>query len=249
MRILAVLFLLLAGCATADAPDPDLVGTEWVLASIRGEAPVAKSRITLRFDEAGAGGYGGCNWYGGAYDASGGELEWKEMSSTLRACLDPAAGDQERRFLEAVGAATRYRIEGDRLLLSNGGSAPLLIFTRRAAVPMNPDELLGTRWRLESIDGAPPVGSAPLTIAFPEAGTIRGFAGCREFVSRYRAEGDRIGLTETTMSGTECAAPPDVAVQEGDFTTHLSEVEHYRLSDGRLEMTTAGGATLVFSRM
>ncbi len=248
MRRLLLLLALLAGCASAAGPDPDLIGAEWVLVSIRREAPVAKSRITLRFDDEGAGGYGGCNWYGGAYEASNGKLEWKEMSSTLRACADGALTDQERAYLDALGTVERYRIEGDRLVLTDGGGEPVLELTRRAPLPMNPDDLIGTRWQLESIDGTSAAATAAPTIAFPERGTIRGFAGCREFVSRYQARGDRIGLSETTMSGTECDAPRAIAVREGDFTTHLSEVEHYRLEGDRLEMTTAGGHTLVFAR-
>ncbi|HSN69509.1 MAG TPA: META domain-containing protein, partial [Thermoanaerobaculia bacterium] len=157
--------------------------------------------------------------------------------------------DQERSYLETLKAASRYSIEGDRLVLSATDGAALLTLTRRKALAMNPEHLVGTAWRLESIGGAPPAGRAPITISFPEAGTIRGFAGCRDFVSRYRATGDRIGLSETHMVGTECNAPPAIALQEGDLTTHLSEAEHYVLGEDRLEMTTAAGVVLVFRRI
>lgn len=249
MRIRLLVAIVLAGCAAAGAPERALTGSEWELTSLRGEPPAGKSRITLRFDAGSAGGYGGCNWYGGEYALSGNEIAWKEMSSTLRACMDGALTDQEARYLEALRTVARYRVEGDRLVLSDAAGNALVELERRVLLSMDPRALVGTRWRLLSIDGAPPAGGAPLTIAFPQEGTIRGFAGCRAFVSRYRAEGDRIDVSETHMDGTECDAPRTIAVQEGDFTTHLSEAEHYRLAGDRLEMTTAGGVVLVFARM
>jgi heat shock protein HslJ len=216
-----------------------------LLTAIRGEPPVPGSRITLRFDETGAGGYGGCNWYGGAYRAEGGEIEWKEMSSTMRACLDQALMEQEGKLLAAMNDVERYRVEGERLLLEDADGSALLEWSRRRPIPMDPAALFGTEWRLESMKGAPPAGR--ITMRFVDATAIRGFAGCRAFVSRYRAAGDRLSVTETHMEGTECGAPPRVAVEEGDFTTFLSEAEHYRLEGERLEITTAAGVTLVFA--
>lgn len=241
----ALVFLLLAGCSGATStPRPDLVGSEWLLTALRGEPPLPGSRITLRFDEKGAGGYGGCNWYGGEYRAEGGAIEWKDMSSTMRACVDAALMEQEGKLLAAMNDVEAYRIEGDRLRLDDGDGAPLIEWSRRHPLPMDPAALVGTEWRLESMKGVSPAGR--ITMRFADATAIRGFAGCRAFVGRYRAEGDRLFVTETHMEGTECDAPPRVALEEGDFTTFLSEAEHYRLGE-KLEIRTAAGVTLVFS--
>ncbi|MGH9458492.1 MAG: META domain-containing protein [Thermoanaerobaculia bacterium] len=248
MRFALVLAVLVAGCVRpVAAPESSLPGSDWILVSLRGEAPVEKSRISLRFDEHAAGGYGGCNWYGGAYDIQGAAIDWGEMTATMRACADRSLMDQEASYLGTLAEVERYEVEDSRLVLLDAGGTPLLEFQRRQALAMDPADLVGTEWTLASMGPAEPVGQ-PITVDFSAPGTIRGFAGCRGFVARYDARGDTIRLAETRMLGTECHAADEIARQEGDFTTRLSEADHYRLAGDRLEITTAGGSVLVFER-
>ena len=251
MRAPLVLGLVLtAACLqTAAVPEIPLRGTKWVLSSLSGQPPLARSRVTIEFETDSASGYGGCNWYGGPYRLSGRNLSFEEVGSTSRGCLSPSGvEEQERQYLEALRRIRGYRIDGDRLRLQDATGSSLLEFTRRVPFGMNPADLVGTSWTLRSLDGAAPIGTRPIRITFSTADTIRGFAGCRDFESKYSAEQDRIGVSETRMGATECHAGDAVLEQEGTFTTDLSEAEHYRLTPDRLEIFTAPGRVLVFDR-
>jgi heat shock protein HslJ len=245
MRSTALLFVLLAGCAAAPQRQVELPGTEWLLTEIRGAPLVAGSRVTLRFEPGSAGGYNGCNWYGGDYVLTGSNIKWGDISQTLRGCLQPGIQDQERNYHRSLHEAVVVDATKDRLTLKSASGQPLLVFARRVPADVDPSQLIG-RWRLRTIDGAPP--AAQNVVVTFTAGTITGFAGCRDFTSTYTANGDQIRLTSTEMASTECPQNDAGIIAEGDFTTHLSESEHYRINGRQLEITTAGGHKLIFER-
>ena len=255
--IALLLALALPGCGRAggrqtsgdavgdtDAPPP-LAGTEWVALSVDGARVLAGTQITLEADSLGLGGYAGCNWYGGRYTRRGDSLRVEDVSSTGRGCLVPqGVTEQEMRFLTLLREARSYRISGDTLRLQGAGGQGILAFRRRPPLAMDPAALVGTRWRLETLGGRA-MADRRITLAF-ERDSVRGFAGCRDYVGTYRAERDRIAFTSTTMLEMEC---PDRALLEleGGFTTGLGESHRWRLAPGRLELFTPGGDTLAFT--
>lgn len=115
--------VLLAACATAPGgkPDAQLLETYWKAVELEG-APVEtragprEAHLILRTEKNMAGGFSGCNSVRGAYEVSGGSLRFKQMASTLMACL-PAVSDVEKRFNSALAASSSYRISGDSLEL------------------------------------------------------------------------------------------------------------------------------------
>ena len=247
VRSPALFLALFIACTSAPPASIDLPGTEWILAEIHGAPPVAGSRITLRFERDAAGGYSGCNWYGGDYKVTSSNIKWGDIAQTLRGCLRPAGvQEQEKTYHRTLHQAVVVDATNERLVLRSAEGQPLLVFTRRVPAPVDPSQLIG-RWRLLTIDGVPPSASNVVVTFAP--GTITGFAGCRDFTSTYTAKGDVIRLTSTTMASTECNASQRVLVAEGDFTTYLSEAENYRIKGKQLELTTAPGNKLVFERM
>jgi heat shock protein HslJ len=103
------------------------------LSSLRGQPLVESSNITLRFDRDSAGGFAGCNWYGGRYTTMGTNLAFVDFSSTTRGCdSPPGVEDQERLFLQTMGEVMAFEIASDRLTLqARRGGDGLLLFTRR----------------------------------------------------------------------------------------------------------------------
>jgi heat shock protein HslJ len=139
VRVTWVLAILLAACARADrsqppAPSAPLEGTEWVLVSLRGNAPIEGKAITLRFGEASIEGSGGCNTYGGNYTAGEESLRLSDLYWTEMACMEPEGiMAQEQAYLQTLNAAARYRIVqdqggGDRLEVSDEAGAQILAF-------------------------------------------------------------------------------------------------------------------------
>ena len=253
---LALAFLATTACGSGSAPEGNtpldvpplppasLTGTEWVLESIEGEAPIVGSRVTLEFTADGMGGYSGCNWYGGPFERRGDVLRAERMMSTGRACLRPEGiMDQEERYLSALADLTSYRITADTLVLQEQGGRALS-FTARTPLAMDPADLVGTAWRLDTWNREQREGDSSITFTFGDD-MITGYAGCRDFTAVYRAQGDRIGFPEISMLAMECQIER-MRVREGDFTTMLSESAHYRLSAGLLDLYTVGGDTLVF---
>jgi putative lipoprotein len=117
-------------------PDATLIGTEWQLhtflsgdtADSTASSLIGDSTITLLLNEDGTmGGHGGCNSYGGNYQVEGESLIISDLVSTLMACEAEGVTEQEAMFLDALGSAERYTVEGNQLTIHYPGGA--LVFS------------------------------------------------------------------------------------------------------------------------
>jgi heat shock protein HslJ len=124
-------------------------------------------------------------------------------------------------------------------------SEPTPIIAVQAEFPMDPRDLVGTEWKLLSLNGRQPVGGSEITIVFTED-EISGQTGCRRYRGAYWATGDGIKFLELGMTEPECGGPEALILQEGEYTTSLEWATNYRLSDGKLEIITARGETLIY---
>lgn len=107
----------------------ELVGS-WVLVAI-GESPVAEvgRTPTLEILEDGsAAGVSGVNRYRTTIAAADGRLSFAPVALTKMAG-PPAAMEIESSFVERLGAATGYRVEGDSLRLM-AGDTEIVIFEK-----------------------------------------------------------------------------------------------------------------------
>jgi heat shock protein HslJ len=229
-------------------PQPSLaslVGSEWLASTIRGQPVLPETQITLELGEGNAGGYAGCNWWGGPLVARGDSVDFGDIMLTARGCTRPGVMEQEMRFIEQLGLAAIYRLDGDTLRFAGRAGEELISLLRRHPLAMNPAELVGSRWVLEKLGTRTLQAPRPITLVFDRS-TISGFGGCRDYRGDYAATGDRINFPSLTMLSTEC---PDqrLSFQEGDFMTGLSESVHYRLNADRLELYTVGGDTVTFT--
>ncbi|MBW3564149.1 MAG: META domain-containing protein [Acidobacteria bacterium] len=251
MRLFAFAVLLVAGCSGSAVTDATselkvLADTEWELVSIEGNPVPAKPRVTLTFEHDQLGGYAGCNWFGGTYAQTGSRLELGDMQQTLRACAERAANDRETAYLRAFGRVSRWSVENGQLHLRDDSGNTLLVYDRRVPLRMNPDDLIGTEWRLRSMEGARVPTGSTITLEL-ERGRIEGFAGCRGFTGTYTAEGDEIDITTISMNEMECRDEGRLLF-EGQFTTDLSETVNYELEGDTLTLVTHPGRKLVFDR-
>ncbi|MDY6877729.1 MAG: META domain-containing protein [Chloroflexota bacterium] len=222
--------------------------TEWMLTSLNGSSLLEGSNITLNFAEEGAGGFAGCNAYGGEYTAADeGTLTIGEMMITLMACQTPEGIlEQERAYIEALRNAAAYWVMDDCLEIANAAGETTLVFRMKEEFPMDPSDLVGTVWQIVSMDNRNPVEGSTITFAFHNENQVSGSAGCRGYVGGYEASGDDIRFPWLTMIGAACLEQEALMRQEGQYTDHLSWVTNYRLSEGQLEILTARGEVLVF---
>ena len=107
----------------------DAIKGDWVVTSFyTGDAlqsPVVGSTLTAQFDGKQVSGQSGCNTFSGGYTVDGDSIAIGPLASTLRACADPAVGEQETQYLHALSLAKTFAVTGTRLDLfrEDGGFA------------------------------------------------------------------------------------------------------------------------------
>lgn len=117
----ALVFPFLAGCATApDSPGggfttPELAGTRWIITSIDGREPIGPA-LTADFSNDGrVSGDAGCNSYSGPFIQDGRSVQFGELLSTRRACVDEGRQRQETRVLGILQGSTTLQLTRSRL--------------------------------------------------------------------------------------------------------------------------------------
>lgn len=240
--------------STPPSQASDLDGTGWVLESLAGGTPVPGSQITLQFEGDRATGFAGCNSYGGTARAVAGALEFSEIAITAQACLDPeGAMEQESEYLETLLAASAYQVAGDHLEVSDAAGKKVLIFIRQARHVMDPADLVGTDWLLQSLGGADSLqadlGGLSITLAFHSDTLVIGHAACRDYLATYSATGDRLGFSYVAMIDSGCSTSSPLPAIEGQYTDALTWATYYILTDGTLVIETARGEVLQFTTL
>jgi heat shock protein HslJ len=119
----------------------------------------------------------GCNTINGPYDVKGDALTFGNLRSTAIGC--PNTRDVQRAFLDAILAATRWRVIADRREFLDATGAIVARFAADAASR----DLVGTTWRLVNFvggDGArlTPDDPSKYTLAFHATGRLTAQIDC-----------------------------------------------------------------------
>lgn len=109
-------------------PDEALAGSWVVVNYFRPGAvvsPVLGSTLTATFESGRISGNAGCNEYTGPYETDDTKILIGPVASTLRACADPAIGQQETEYLAALDLVRTFSLAGGNLtfLRADGGIA------------------------------------------------------------------------------------------------------------------------------
>jgi len=97
-----------------------LDGTSWELVSFGGQAKMADSQVTARFEDGTIAGSAGVNHYFASYEQDGTSLTFGPAGSTMM--MGPEAlMQQEMAFLSALQTADAFRIDGETLEISYDG--------------------------------------------------------------------------------------------------------------------------------
>ena len=233
--------LALSACASS-ASNIMLTDSPWLLIRLVNEPPLPDTQITAEFDEEGrVGGSSGCNSYGTSYTVDGNLIEFgEEMIGTLMACPDPVM-EQERAYLEVLGAAATFEIVDDELTLFDPNENAL---ARYQAVSQ---DLAGTSWEVISYNtGTQAVTSViigtEITAEFSEDGTLSGNASCNQYSATYETDGDTISIGPAVMTEIFCSEPEGVMDQESRYLVALETAEIYKVQGLNMEMRTSEGS-------
>jgi len=176
-----------------------LVGTSWRAEEIDGRAVLDRVPSTLAFDDdSHVSGSTACNGYSGSAQRAGNTLHFQQMVTTRRACT-PAVMDQEKRFLDALNAATSLSVRGSALSLLDSGGRTLVRFTKMDATAKSGSSAERTVFTASGPE-------APLTVYVFECGTSFSFVmktiGA-DAVDVTVPEGTRRLARERTASGAK----------------------------------------------
>ncbi|TNF61825.1 MAG: META domain-containing protein [Burkholderiales bacterium] len=116
--VMPALALSLAACAgLGGGAAASLLGTEWRLVEIDGEALPERPAATLAFTEPGrVAGSGSCNRFFGSVSFSGEKIGFGQMGATKMACLGQDSRI-EARYFAALQQASRYELKDATLLI------------------------------------------------------------------------------------------------------------------------------------
>ncbi len=226
----------------------DLEGTQWVLESLGGNNLVIDTSITMAFEGGRLTGFAGCNSYGGPYETPGGNsFAVMELSNTAQLCETPeGVMRQEETFLRALLNAREYQVAENRLELEGNNGEIELVFARLPEAVIDHLDLVGTGWRLLSLNGHSATGEPPTTIFFTDD-TFNGNTVCRDYSGTYVASGGDIHFPFLEMMGSSEACSQTLLEQEGAYTTALEWVRNFRLEQGQLQLLTARSEVLTFT--
>ena len=230
-----------------DSDYPELLtGSQWWAVSINGSDITGSRYISLYLSyDRRATGNAGCNYYQGRYVVKGSYIRFRGGTWSAMGC-DEEILVQEDIYIDCLNNADTYSIEGDSMTIYDSSGQAILVFEKRPDYPMNPEDLIGTSWRLFSVDEEPVSEEETGTLVFDEDGvSLHGLDRTTSYEYSYKAEGDTIVFTSVKVerirepSGEFAHGRPSAIV-------YISPIVSYRLIDGRLEMYTERKITLVF---
>lgn len=238
---------------TTSGPKPrhdpgELAGTEWELISLNGREPIKGTRITLNFHEDAAGGISGCNSYSGKVTMRDGIMKVKAPGffMTEMACgkLDEGVMLQEENYLDTLANGAEYSVDDDRLKIRNAEGKTTLVYAQRSQYTSNPADLAGTEWMLRSINGEPPTKDSTPTLLFESEKEFSGYDGCQHFQGVYDTNANDVVFLTIGMAESRCMKPGAYDEAPGVIGALPADGD-YRFTDGRLEITTPSGDTVV----
>lgn len=236
--------LLLAACNATGQSGGNLEGQLWEVQSYlnnQGEmvAPLPDTSLTSLFQEGTVNGSAGCNNYFGSYTLDGAKITFGPLGSTQMFCEPAEKMQQEGDFLAALQQVASFKVGAEKLELMDQAGKVVLVYQ-----PAVSASLVGTNWLLvnynngqEAVVGV--LADTELTALFAEDGSLSGSAGCNNFTTSYKTDGNKIeiGLPASTMM--MCAEPEGVMEQEAAYLAALAKAATYEIRQNQLEFRGA----------
>lgn len=261
--MVAAVAAMLAACSAPPAPPPKsadtstpsqpapaanaLAGTDWLLETLGGNAPVPNTQITLSFvSEGQVAGSDGCNRFTGPYAVDGAKLTLGPLGSTMMACADPVM-QQANAFSRVLAETRAFAIANARLSLVDGSGGTLAVFAAQSSA------LAGTKWEVTNINNGNQavvgvIEGTTLTAEFGTDGTLSGSAGCNNYTGGFTQTDKTITIGTLASTMKMCTEPAGVMEQETQFLQSLSSATVVQLDGDMLTLRTTEDAMAVVMR-
>jgi len=240
---LCVGMTILAACTSSGSQQGgDLTGKVWALTELMGKPPMDGTGISAEFTADGkVSGSAGCNRYSGTYTLSGSNITFSSpMASTMMMC-EQAVMDQESAYMQALGEAKTFAIQGDQLTLTGGDGVTLAVYKAQS------QDLAGTTWQVTAYNNGNQavigvVEGTTLTASFSKDGSMSGNSGCNDFNGPYKIDGDQITIGPLASTMKMCSDPAGVMDQEAQYLAALQSAASYQIEGNVLQLRTKDDA-------
>jgi heat shock protein HslJ len=111
--------------------------------------------------------------------------------------------------------------------------------------------LVKNTWTLQSYEEAdgiliPAITGSPITARFNKEGSVRGSAGCNEYIANYTTRNLGITISPPVTTGNTCENQ-SIMQQESAYTMDLSKAVEYRVNESNLNLyDNTGSVVLVY---
>lgn len=224
LALAAILGIVVSAGCIANEQKPAGNSTEpfgsWVLES--------NKDITLIIEKDNVGGCSGLNLYGGSAEVGDGKIKLGDMISTLLAGPEDVM-KAESDYMKALSNATGYKVEGDKLILTDKDGAVLLKFDKTPEIKIE-----GSSWANDD----------KIIIRFTEEGRLSGNAPVNLYFGNYTTSGeDKISFSD--IGTTKMAGPEEEMIKERAFFAALANVSEYKIIGEFLKLNDKDGNTLL----
>jgi heat shock protein HslJ len=218
-----------------------LEGTYWKAIEVAGTptpSQETKREAHLEVQAGRVSGSDGCNRLTGSYRRNGDRVTCGHMAGTQMACLNPSG--TEGPFRAALKSATRVRITGDRLELSDAAGTRLAAFaagSQPSAASPSPG-LTGT-WQLVKFEGSDdttltPDDRAKYPIDFAAGGRLTARVDCNRGRGTWASSGpNQIAFGPLALTRARCRAGSlhdHIVKQWGNVRSYVIRAGHLLLA-------------------
>lgn len=100
--------------------------------------------------------------------------------------------------------------------------------------------LVGTNWKLETLNGKSPIDKSEITAIFGADGGLYGSAGCNSYRTKYQVGGQEITINPAATTRMACSEPAGVMEQESVYLSSLESAKTFKIIGYRLELYDEG---------
>jgi heat shock protein HslJ len=161
---------------------------------------------------------------------------------------EQAVMDQESAYLQALGEAKTFTVNGDQLTLAGADKTSLVIYNAQS------QDLTGTSWEATGYNNGKQavvgvLAGTALTADFGKDGNLSGNSGCNTYNGGYKVNGDQITIGPLASSMMACEEPAGVMEQEAQYLAALQSAATYQIEGSVLQLRTKDDAlAAIFNR-
>ena len=272
--IIVVTFVVSACSGGLSSSHIDLDGSAWVLTAINNDTAIVGNPPTLEFEGNQVVGNGSCNIYSGSYEVKGDRIKFGPLARTEMYCMEPeGVMDQEQTYLEILGAAQRFELT-ENILMIYSDSGETLAFQTRLSVsvatsPLPAEQLNQELPTITRVPVDPPAGFKEykdtvtgISIYIPENWTVTGVVDGEYAILQFYPEDKYVGGEARELGDTKCdlnIRPTGTRVEEliqqwqSDSMTDIVSEEEFSLQSGltgkRFVIDSMGRATVFITEL